>query len=337
MIRLPRFGKFGELNLREKLRKEWLRNQSVVSLPEGPPRDRSAAPDYLSVAAIMKNEARYLAEWIEFHRLVGVERFYLYDNDSTDDSLARLKPWRDADIVRVIPWPRFIAGANPQYLAYAHAAALTAGATRWLACIDLDEFLFPVEADDLRRLLGHLEMAESLAVFRREFAFGGHDAPPEGLVIGNYTLTRPLMSSDRAKYKSITDPARARAVRSAHGFVLDEGAVVRNEGLEPLQKDTERRFDIRMDHLRVNHYFTKSRDEFRWKLSRGNMTDRPDWKEKISRAVEKLDREATETDTTIQRFLPQLETRLRHVRAGSIPDTGPKAPISPPQPHAQKR
>ena len=92
-----------------------------------------------------------------------------------------------------------------------------------------------------------------------------------------------------------------------------------------------------MDHLRVNHYFTKSRDEFRWKLSRGNMTDRPDWKEKISRAVEKLDREATETDTTIQRFLPQLETRLRHVRAGSIPDTGPKVPISPPQPHAQKR
>ena len=325
MIRLPKFGKFGELTLREKLRKEWLRKQSVVTLPSGPEPRPAAVRDYLSVAAIMKDEGPYLAEWIEFHRLVGVERFYLYDNDSTDDSLTRLQPWRDADIVRVIPWPRFISGTNPQYLAYAHAAALTAGGTRWLACIDLDEFLFPVEADDLRSVLGHLEEAESLAVFRREFAFGGHEAPPEGPVIGNYTTTRPRVSSDRAKYKSITDPARVRAVRSAHGFVLDEGAVVRNERLEPLQKDADHRFDIRMDHLRVNHYFTKSREEFRQKLSRGNMTDRPDWKEKITHAVTKLDREATETDRTIQRFLPELETRLRRVRAGSIPDAASDA------------
>ena len=38
---------------------------------------------YLSVCAIYRNEAPYLAEWIEFHRLVGAERFFLYDNGST--------------------------------------------------------------------------------------------------------------------------------------------------------------------------------------------------------------------------------------------------------------
>lgn len=31
---------------------------------------------YLAVCAIFRDEAPYLAEWIEFHRLVGVEHFY---------------------------------------------------------------------------------------------------------------------------------------------------------------------------------------------------------------------------------------------------------------------
>ena len=34
---------------------------------------------YLSICAIYRDEAPYLVEWIEFHRLVGVEHFYLYD------------------------------------------------------------------------------------------------------------------------------------------------------------------------------------------------------------------------------------------------------------------
>ena len=48
---------------------------------------------YLSVCAIYKNEARYLAEWLEFHLLAGVEHFFLYNNDSTDDHREVLAPY----------------------------------------------------------------------------------------------------------------------------------------------------------------------------------------------------------------------------------------------------
>ena len=41
---------------------------------------------FLSVVAIAKNEAPYIKEWIEYHKLVGVERFYFYDNGSTDNT-----------------------------------------------------------------------------------------------------------------------------------------------------------------------------------------------------------------------------------------------------------
>ena len=39
----------------------------------------------LSICAIFKNEGHYLKEWIEFHKLQGVEHFFLYNNNSTDD------------------------------------------------------------------------------------------------------------------------------------------------------------------------------------------------------------------------------------------------------------
>ena len=50
-------------------------------------------PQYLSLCAIVKNEAPYLPEWIEFYKLVGVEKFYIYDNDSTDNTKEVLKPY----------------------------------------------------------------------------------------------------------------------------------------------------------------------------------------------------------------------------------------------------
>ena len=47
------------------------------------PAERKGA--YLAASTICRDDAEYLPEWIEFHRLVGVERFFLYDNGSTDD------------------------------------------------------------------------------------------------------------------------------------------------------------------------------------------------------------------------------------------------------------
>ena len=60
------------------------------------PAERTGA--YLAACTIYRDDADYLPEWIEFHRLVGVERFFLYDNGSTDDHLEVLAPvrWRRA-------------------------------------------------------------------------------------------------------------------------------------------------------------------------------------------------------------------------------------------------
>ncbi len=61
----------------------------------------------LSVCAIVKNEAKYLKEWIEFHRLVGVDHFYLYNNGNIDSVQKVLSPYIRKGIVTFIDWSYF--------------------------------------------------------------------------------------------------------------------------------------------------------------------------------------------------------------------------------------
>ena len=59
------------------------------------------------MCAIYRDEAAYLREWVEFHRVVGVERFYLYDNHSVDDHRHALAPYIADGTVVLHDWPLF--------------------------------------------------------------------------------------------------------------------------------------------------------------------------------------------------------------------------------------
>src|SRR4029079_6813486 len=72
-----------------------------VSLPKITRLD--PAPYYLSVVAIVKNEVRYLEEWLDFHCLVGCSHFYIYDNGSTDGTADLLRKYECKGIVTVTP------------------------------------------------------------------------------------------------------------------------------------------------------------------------------------------------------------------------------------------
>lgn len=57
----------------------------------------------VAACARVRNEGRYLREWLEFHLEVGVSHFYVFDDDSTDDTRAVLAPYAAAGVASV--WP----------------------------------------------------------------------------------------------------------------------------------------------------------------------------------------------------------------------------------------
>lgn len=60
----------------------------------------------VSVCAIFKNEAPYLREWIEFNHIVGVDHFFLYNNNSEDNYEEIIEPYVKKGIVTLIQWPK---------------------------------------------------------------------------------------------------------------------------------------------------------------------------------------------------------------------------------------
>jgi Glycosyl transferase family 2 len=46
---------------------------------------------HIAICLIVKNEAPYLLEWIAYHRVIGVDRFLIYNNDSTDETSSILE------------------------------------------------------------------------------------------------------------------------------------------------------------------------------------------------------------------------------------------------------
>src|ERR1700682_4458448 len=143
--------------------------------------DRMSGTAYLAVCAMFKDEAPYLVEWIEFHRLIGVEHFFLYDNRSADSSRAVLEPWVRAGVVSVAESSIPLADGG-QSLVYADGLERARGHARWLAFLDIDEFLFSPERKSLADVLPDYESHAGAVVNWQVYGSSGLAAMPPGLV-----------------------------------------------------------------------------------------------------------------------------------------------------------
>lgn len=219
---------------------------------------------YLSICAVYRDEAPYLREWVEFHRLVGVERFFLYDNRSVDEHREVLAPYVAEGVVTIRPWPEWPA----QIQAYDDCVKRHAPDSRWIAFIDLDEFLFSPQGTPLPQILREFEEFPAVGVNWAVFGSSGHRTTPPGLVIESY-LRRTDDPGINRHIKSIVNPRRVRAFCVPHFFMYDEGLAV-DERRRPITGPPFSHTDgVSFERLRLNHYALKSEEEFRLKLARG--------------------------------------------------------------------
>jgi hypothetical protein len=282
-----------------------------------PKRELRSPSRYLAVATIVKNEGPYLTEWLEFQQLVGVEHVYLYDNGSTDSTPIVIAPFVAEGFVTVIPWlfPWYLGHrhmVSAQGLAFAHAILNFGSDWRWIAFIDVDEFLFPVSGDSLPNLLSGYEDLPALVAFWTMFGTSGHLTPPRGLVIENYTMRAPFPT--RALPKSIVDPAAVLAIRNIHMFRTTAGESAAYESAAY----NERRQLVTMDNLgaitsdifRLNHYYTRSQAECKAKIEAraASGITRTAMMSKNRLMIEPSAHNVP--DDTILRFVPALTQRL---------------------------
>lgn len=189
----------------------------------------------------MRNEAPYLPEWIQWHRHAGVSRFFLYDNESGDDTV-RVAEAQGED-VEVLDWSQQPAkGHSPQMLAYEHCLSAQAHAheVEWLVIVDVDEFVWHPDGRAIPEVL-HGVQQDHVWMPWLMFGWGSH-----------------LM-----RQRSTLQAYRWRAPDTGPGFPTAGKSAVRVGG-ECLVADPHWFGGLAKagyPGLRVNHYFTRSKME----------------------------------------------------------------------------
>ena len=272
----------------------------------------------LSIVSIMKYEESYVAEWVAFHKVCGVQHFYIYDNNPQSTMLEVLKPYIDQNVVTLIPWY----GDVKMFAAYNDAIARFKNESKYLAYIDADEFIVPTTDQPIFQIVDNIfeTLNESAAKYESRIVGGigvnwklygtsNHETKPQGLVIENYTL-RGDTDANR-HIKSIVNPrAVARWTNPHFAVYLPDYRSCSQNGLYlsgpfcNIENDSP---------LRINHYFYKSVEEFKFRINR-KKCDIYISNEDLALAINKSLAEAGQhnliEDRTACRFADQVKAEL---------------------------
>lgn len=268
----------------------------------------------LVICAIFKDEELFLKEWIEYHKLVGVQHFYLYDNGSTDHSLEILKPYIKAKEVDLISWERESRNQQEynfhvQIPAYEHALKIAKKQAKWAAFIDIDEFICPVKKKNLVEVLKDYSSYGGLAINWQLYGTSNHHSLKENeLVIESLVYKMPTGHQNHHVVKCIVQPSKVEAITDPHSFFYQTGYCAVNSKKEPLQQGYLCHPSIALDVVRINHYWYGTEDWF----FNNKLPRRAKWGLAFSLEEWKgiMDEANSERDETILRFAPALRKKM---------------------------
>ena len=140
---------------------------------------------YLSIGAIFKNESMILQEWIEHYIYHGVDHFFLIDDNSTDDFQSILQPYIEKGIVTLFqhtePWSYYLGRQKDMYNHFLFPQ-IQKKTTKWLAILDIDEYLWSPMSIDLKEPLRQCEHFGQLQVKTIYFGSNGYIQQPKQIV-----------------------------------------------------------------------------------------------------------------------------------------------------------
>lgn len=233
---------------------------------------------FLAACTMTRGDDSYLVEWLTYHLRLGFQRIVLYSDepDASKRATTRavihtfLTAGRVVFLTQADVWGD---GLYRQFIALNHCMHTMINEADWVALFDVDEFIIPGRRtpdsipDAIRRIIHNRGQVGSILM---EQAFFGSQETQGGLGVARRFVRRErsfhagdyeIGGKSMLVGKSITRPNMFRHMHTAHTVDLVSGSEV---------------VKAKVDELRVNHYFCKSRREQAQREAQGNA-----WRSKL--------------------------------------------------------
>lgn len=215
-----------------------------------------------AICIIIKDlDVNYLFEWIDYHRNIGFDKFYIYDNDSKIPIYEQIK---HLDYVYV----ETISGSIKQLQAYNKCITDYSLDSNWIAFIDDDEFIVidNMFNNNIKDLLLNYNDYSGICLNWKVFGSNGLKIKSSDKQIiafnkrldDNHILNKTI--------KIIVQPKFVKYFISPHACVYNIGFTVDLNKKKIMLKHTN---DIDYSKACLNHYFLRSEQEFKDKIIRG--------------------------------------------------------------------
>ena len=231
----------------------------------------------LGLVLIVKDEEPYILEWIAYHMVLGVDKFIVIDNGSSDGTKEIFINLQHEGLIDLIHFNGYKNKA-PQLFAYTEVLK-NLQYVDWIGFIDTDEFISVNSDLSLKRILLDIFNNESIGAIALNWAvYGSSDKfeKENGLVIDRFKHRAFQEFSPNHHFKSILKVNSVCSVGGTpHKFKLKHGKKyaysnggdlfdnkIHGEGLGD---------KIIFSPLKLNHYMIKSKLEFNLRAKKPNV------------------------------------------------------------------
>lgn len=201
----------------------------------------------IALVCIAKNEENYIKEWVTYHKKLGFDDIFIYQND-----------WRWDDEIENVH-KLIMDGVNKQRSAYNHFITNFTD-YNWAAFFDVDEFLVLKQHKTIKEFIGEYSDYNAIGINWVLFGNNGHEN-----FDGNYSVINRFTM----RQKDVNEHIKSIVKLDKH-VIMD----VHNPNCSWVNTNKELctgpfNFNKLDDVAQINHYFCKSRLEFQLKCSRG--------------------------------------------------------------------
>lgn len=212
-----------------------------------------------AVCCIIKDE-HHLEEFIIYHYLIGVEHFYIYDNESKVPIKNRL----NHDFFKKYCSIHEIKGKVQQLNAYNHCIINTKNNVNWLIIIDGDEFIFLKKHQNINLFLNNYKNYQALGLNWLMFGSSFHEEKQNGLQIDNYLYCEGKQDKH---IKTICKPLYVKNINCPHCVNLKNPNLYVDTNQKvisgPFNENNNSNIAV------IYHYWGKSIEDMEEKIKRG--------------------------------------------------------------------